>query len=87
MLRRLARERGLIIIMTTHDPTHALEIADRAIFLYGPERSEEGPVASMFVEDKLTDLYGITMKKIVQPNGGGSLSNIVADYGSVSYST
>jgi hypothetical protein len=53
----------------------------------GPKGAKKGRLPACFVEDKLTDIYGITMKKIVQPNGGGSLSNIVADYGSVSYST
>ena len=83
MLRHLAAERGLTVIMTTHDPTHALEIADRAIFLYGPERSEEGPIGAMFVEEKLTDLYGITMKKFDGDEDGPRRANIVADYGSI----
>lgn len=83
MLRHLAAERRLIVIMTTHDPTHALEIADRAIFLYGPEKCEEGSVDSMFIEDKLTDLYGITMKKYDRTDNGQRISNIVADFGSI----
>lgn len=83
MLRHLAAERGLIIIMTTHDPTHALEIADRAIFLYGPERAEEGPIETMFIEEKLSDLYGITMRKFATSDDAGRHANIVADYGSI----
>jgi len=83
MLRHLAAERGLTVIMTTHDPTHALEIADRAIFLYGPERSEEGPLEAMFIEDKLTELYGITMRKFNSGDNGRRHANIVADYRSI----
>ena len=35
--RRLAAERGLTVVMTTHEPTHALEIADRGVQMSGPD--------------------------------------------------
>lgn len=82
-LGRLSAERGLIIIMTTHEPTHALEIADRAVFLYGPERCEEGPVKDILTEEKLTDLYGIAMRKITLSSSGARPSNIVTDFGTI----
>ena len=82
-LRRLASERGLAIVMTTHDPAHALEIADRAVFLYGAGDCEEGPLESLFTEAKLSQLYGIAMKRLDYRIGDRSSSNIVADYASV----
>lgn len=82
-LGRLSADRGLIIIMTTHEPTHALEIADRAVFLYGAARSEEGPVNVILTEEKLTDLYGIAMKKIKLSGNAERPSNIVTDFGSI----
>lgn len=85
-LRRLAAERGLAILMTTHDPTHALEIADRAIFLYGAGRCEEGPIAAMCTEPKLSALYGIAMRKLDYRIGARPSSNIVADYASIDVS-
>ena len=50
MLRRLSAQRGLTILMTTHEPTHALQIADRAVLLYGSGKVEEGGVDVMCTE-------------------------------------
>lgn len=83
MLRRLATERQLAIVMTTHEPTHALEIADRAVLLYGSGRSEEGPVQSVCTEAKLSDLYAIPMKRLDYRVGNVAASSIVASYGGV----
>ncbi|WP_292860445.1 ABC transporter ATP-binding protein [Mesorhizobium sp.] len=83
MLRRLSTERGLTIVMTTHEPTHALEIANRAILLYGAGHNEEGPVASMCTEEKLSALYAISMKKLAYTTGEGQTSSIVASYASI----
>jgi iron complex transport system ATP-binding protein len=82
-LRRLAAERGLGILMTTHDPTHALQIADRAIFLYGAGQCEEGPITTMCTETKLSSLYGIAMRKLEHRIGDRPSSSIVADYASI----
>ncbi len=41
MLGQLAAKRRLTIVMITHEPTHALEIGDRAILLHGSGRCEE----------------------------------------------
>lgn len=83
MLRRLSLERGLTIIMTTHEPTHALEIADRAVLLHGSARSEEGPVASMCTEGKLSELYGLSMRRLDYRSGEAQTSSIVANYASI----
>lgn len=82
-LRRLASLRGLTIIMTTHEPTHALEIADRAVFLHGSGGGEEGPVETMCTERKLSDLYGISMKRLDCRAGDVQSSHIVANYASI----
>lgn len=83
MLRRLSLERGLTIIMTTHEPTHALEIADRAVLLHGSARSEEGPVAAMCTESKLSELYGLSMRRLDYRSGEIQTSSIVANYASI----
>lgn len=81
MLRRLAAERGLTIVMTTHEPTHALEIADRAVLLYGSGHAEEGSVETMCTEERLSALYGIAMRRI--EIGARAEAHIVADLSSV----
>ena len=83
MLKKLSTESGLTIVMTTHEPTHALEIADRAILLHGAGRCHEGSIETICTEDQLSELYGIPMRQLTYSAGGRSVSNIVASYGSV----
>jgi len=84
LLRRLARERGLTIVMTTHDPSHALEIAERAVLLHGNGLAEEGPIELVCREDRLTALYDITMRRLdFGSKDGASVSAIVPHYGSL----
>jgi len=83
MLRRLSVQRRLTILMTTHEPTHALEIADRAILLHGSGKVEEGPINEMCTEEKLSELYSLSMKRLDYKIGNMTSSNIVADYASM----
>lgn len=83
LLRDLARARGLTILMTTHDPTHALEIADRAVLLRDGMRAEEGPVAEMCTEARLTDVYGIAMRRLEFDAAGRAAAGILPHYGSL----
>jgi iron complex transport system ATP-binding protein len=83
MLRRLSRERRLTIVMTTHEPTHALEIADQVALLYGNGRCEQGPIDQFCTQDRLTDLYGITMDRLERGAGDAKRTHIVARYSAV----
>lgn len=82
-LRRLAAERGLTVVMTTHEPTHALEIADRAVLLHGDGVAEEGPVAEMCTEAKLSELYAMPMKRLSYTSSAGEAAHIVASYAEI----
>lgn len=81
LLQRLSRERGLTIVMTTHEPTHALEIADRAVLLHGAGRHQEGSMAEVCTEVGLTALYGIPMRRLDRQDGGDAGAHVVADFG------
>ncbi|MCM2474542.1 ABC transporter ATP-binding protein [Rhizobium sp. CG5] len=83
MLRRLSRERGLTIVMTTHEPTHALEIADQVALLYGKGRCEQGPMEQFCTEDRLSDLYGIAMDRLEHQAGDARTAHIVARYSAI----
>jgi ABC-type dipeptide/oligopeptide/nickel transport system ATPase component len=50
LLRRLARERGLGVLLITHDLASAAAIADRVIVLYRGRLVEEGPVGTVLRE-------------------------------------
>jgi iron complex transport system ATP-binding protein len=83
MLGRLAAERGLTIVMTTHEPTHALEIGDRAVLLYGAGRCEEGAVADMCAPERLSALYSIGMQRL--DHADGQSASIAARFRSVGH--
>jgi iron complex transport system ATP-binding protein len=83
MLKKLSRDNGLTIVMTTHEPTHALEIADRAVLLHGAGRCQEGSIQAVCTEERLSELYGIPMRHLIYSNDGRPVSNIVASYGAV----
>jgi peptide/nickel transport system permease protein len=48
LMRRLARERGMSLLLVTHDWGVAASIADRALVMYAGQLAEEAPVAALF---------------------------------------
>lgn len=64
LLYRLAKEEGLSILLTTHDPSHAQAIADRALLLMAERDILYGPCDETVTEENLTRLYGLPVKHI-----------------------
>lgn len=64
LLYRLAKEEGLSILLTTHDPSHAQAIADRALLLMAERDVLYGPCDETVTEEHLTRLYGLPVKHI-----------------------
>jgi peptide/nickel transport system ATP-binding protein len=50
ILKKLARERGVAVLFTTHDLGTAYEICDRITVMYAGQEVEEAPVASFFAQ-------------------------------------
>jgi peptide/nickel transport system permease protein len=48
LMRRLARERGMSLLLVTHDWGVAASIADRALVMYAGQLAEEAPAAALF---------------------------------------
>jgi ABC-type dipeptide/oligopeptide/nickel transport system ATPase component len=48
LLRRLTRERGITILLITHDLATARYLADRVVVLAGARVVEQGPTANIF---------------------------------------
>jgi ABC-type glutathione transport system ATPase component len=48
LLRRLVRERGIAILLITHDLATARHLADRVVVLAGARVVEQGPTAQVF---------------------------------------
>ena len=76
-LRRLAKDLGLAILMTTHFPQHAVHIADYALLLQSVDEAQWGPSEHMLTEDKLELLFGLPVKRIQVQHGDTSHSSIL----------
>jgi iron complex transport system ATP-binding protein len=62
-IRALAAS-GLGVLFTTHDPNHALRVADRAYLLREGRKIAEGPVAGVLNRDALVALYDAPVETI-----------------------
>lgn len=76
-LDRLSKEDGLTVLMTTHVPQHALELADSVLLLYGLGRQEWGPAADMLSEARLETLYGVPVKSLEFQHQGRKATSLV----------
>jgi iron complex transport system ATP-binding protein len=66
-VQRLARE-GVATLVSTHEPDHALAIADKAILMEKGRLIQQGPPASVITGETLSRLYGVTVD-VVEANG------------------
>ncbi len=71
MVRSLAAQ-GMTMIMTTHDPNHALWFGGRAALMKEGRVIASGPVPDVITEASLTATYGVDVKVFAPPPGTGS---------------
>src|SRR5262245_20331058 len=64
------REQGIAVLLCTHDPDHALEIADRALLLRDGKVLAQGATATRLTGENLTALYGLSVA-VTRVEGGG----------------
>ena len=64
------RDSGIAVLLCTHDPDHALEVADRALLLREGKVLAQGPSATVLTGKNLTVLYGLPVK-VMHIEGGG----------------
>jgi iron complex transport system ATP-binding protein len=58
-VRRIARARGLTVLMSVHDPNLALAFATRAILLKAGRLLSAGPAAEVITAENVRSLYGV----------------------------
>lgn len=63
LMAKLAKRQTLCIIFTTHDPAHALAVADRALLLMDDKSHLFGDAESVLSEENLFRLYHLPVKK------------------------
>lgn len=62
LIRRVADRRRLAVLFTTHQPDHALAIADRVLLMSGDEHHAIGSVAEVMTEARLSELYRLPVR-------------------------
>lgn len=58
------KARGTTILMTTHDPDQAVQLADSVLLLGGPDGHRFGPSDECLDDAALTRLYGVPLRRI-----------------------
>lgn len=64
LVRDIADDRGLAVLVTTHHPDHALAIADRVLLMTGDGGQVIGPAEEVLSEDELGRLYGLPVRRL-----------------------
>lgn len=64
VLRDLARQDNMTILLTTHMPQHAQVIADRVLLMRDVDRYDFGPARPVLSDENLSTLYGIDIRSI-----------------------
>ena len=61
-LARVLADRGLAVMMTTHQPNHALAVADKALLMLPQGPPAFGPCREILTEARIGALYGLPVK-------------------------
>ncbi len=84
LLSRLRQSGRYAILFTTHDPNHALAVADHALLMMPQGEAAgdilHGPVEAVMTETNLGCLYGVTMVFSETRGGDGALRRIVTPW-------
>ncbi|KRG72476.1 ABC transporter [Stenotrophomonas terrae] len=62
-IRRLA-ERGIGVLLSTHQPQHALQVADRIALMSGGSLQALGPAHEVATPEHLATLYGVDVARV-----------------------
>ena len=65
---------GYLVLISTHNPEHALRYADRALVLQNGRLTHVGPPAEILTEQTLSALYGIPVQLARLAFAGGELT-------------
>ena len=77
-VRRLT-EQGYTVLLSTHNPEHALRFATHVLALHGGTVAACGPVEEMLTEELLHTLYRIPLTVAQVPVTGGAVRSCVYD--------
>ena len=67
------RDDGIAVLLCTHDPDHAFQVADRALLLREGKVLAQGPAATVLTGENLSKLYGLPVV-VTRVEGGGVMA-------------
>jgi iron complex transport system ATP-binding protein len=79
-LRTLADE-GMSVVMTTHHPDHALQVAERCLLLENADDIRTGPTPQLLTRETLSELYRMPVYIADIPLPGYGRTITVPDFG------
>lgn len=71
LLDALRQARDMAIVFTTHDPNHALAIADTALLMLPEANAIKGDVSAVITPDHLEQLYAVPMRMVRMEGADG----------------
>ena len=77
-VRRLVRELGRTVVLTTHQPEHAAAVADDVALLFRDGRTVTGPAPATLTPDRLHALFGVPVHRV--SGGPGQPDAFVLDW-------
>lgn len=80
-IARLSQQDGLTVLFTTHQPHHALAVADDALLMLSETTYRFGPATDVLNEHDLSALYGAPLKRIVFEYDGRSIATLAPVFG------
>jgi iron complex transport system ATP-binding protein len=70
LMRDVALKQELAVAFTTHQPNHALAVADHVLMMMDETRAILGPVDEVMTDDNLAALYGVTVRSVTFTHEG-----------------
>ncbi len=78
LLDRLVHEKGLIAVMNTHYPTHALRVADQVLLLSQNAEPAAGPTGEVLTADRLGRAFSVQVEMLESEVGGKRYRSVLA---------
>lgn len=69
MVRKVAREKGLGVVMSLHDPNHALSFSDKVVLIGNGKVSAIGAPMDVVTPENIEKVYGIATKMLSHESG------------------
>jgi iron complex transport system ATP-binding protein len=73
LLRRLACEREVAVVLSLHDLNLASLFADRAILLSGGRTLAQGPIGEVLTAEHIRQAFGIAVETVPHPRNGATM--------------